>query len=295
MTAIFSFVPAPGYPLVRVGRKRKKSKAKNNLWTPKRWSDTPPDRIFNGRFDDPRKGYSPPPVNRSLFRMIYCAGELAGSIAEVGFYELPDLEVFSKTGISLSTGVTINSNWCRSRKYAYTTLDPDLIFVDLTTADTVQALRENPDMLELLEIYREEWQNSVNSLIAAKSDRAYRFDPKNFAILDRSIILGQSRRLTQEIARIIYKGSEPGGPGLPGQPPGKTVGGIRFASRHPAAWECWALFYERIKTNHTPQPDQFFKLTDKEVLTGARDVGLMIKRPRKPPEDPASLLASLYP
>lgn len=257
MPAEYSFVSPPTTPVVRVGR------AGKNLWLPKGWADARDDGTFGYRFDDPGGTYNPPILSQYRFQVIYCATWLAGAVGEVCARQRPELAALAARGLGGPEQGYISQEWCRTRAAGYTTLDPGLLFVDVAATSSVQALRESQRLAALA------LQHGYNDI-------------------DRSLVLGQDRRFTQEIARVIYEGSDIASGGLPGQPLGKVVAGIRYESRHPTGWECWALFHTRVV--HYPGEYDMLDVMDKDVREAASVLGLKVKTADGVFEDPLDLL-----
>ncbi|MEO5951684.1 MAG: hypothetical protein ABIQ44_04365, partial [Chloroflexia bacterium] len=181
--------------------------------------------------------HSPSIQDDDLFRILYCAIEPEGAICESasGLRPLPK----KLNNISLAQrssqaekGV-LDEDWCSTRKASYTQLNSELVLVNLASHQTANALSE--DAL-------------ISHWIAESG----------YTDLDPLIFRGPNRRLTQEVARHIWEQTEPNAPGLPGQPIGKTVGGIYYSSRHGDGtydYPCLALFDKRVEKLHTPDHD----------------------------------------
>ena len=56
--------------------------------------------------------------------------------------------------------------------------------------------------------------------------------------IDVAALCGPARILTQEIARYVYEQVD-----AAGQP---MYSGLRYLSRYNTAWECWAIFTDRL-------------------------------------------------
>lgn len=238
--AKFAFVSPPATPVIRIGR-RGAYLWKPNDWTSPRRRD---DGTFGYRFDDPGDMHDPPIPDKDKFRMIYCSTELVGAICEVGARELPALDELAAATNQPPQGI-LDEAWCSTRAAGYTVLDTDMLFVDVASRQTTNALRETP------------------SIAKFAHERGYED-------IDPALLRGPDRRLTQEIARYIYEESDPGGASLPGQPGGVVVGGIRYLSRHgdeKTDYECWALFDTRI--THYPKENVPLSLTSDASLVAS--------------------------
>ncbi len=88
--------------------------------------------------------------------------------------------------------------------------------------------------------------------------------------VDLSTITGGDRRLTQRVARYIHEWTD--GVGRTAFP------GLRYVSRHGAAWECWVLFADRLVGEQLPiQP---VRVDDAGLIAAARHLGLTIQLDR---------------
>jgi hypothetical protein len=217
--AEFVFVSPPATPVTRIGRQG------TNLWKPNSWASPRrrDDGTFGYRFDDPGDVHNPPIPDKDKFRMIYCSTTLVGALCEVGARELPTLDELAAATNQPPQGV-LDEGWCSTRAAGYTVLDAALLFLDVASRQTTNALREAPPIARL----------------------ARRMGYRD---IDPTFLRGPDRRFTQEIARYIYEQSGSGGAGLPGQPGGVVVAGIRYLSRHgdeKTDYECWAVFDKRI-------------------------------------------------
>jgi hypothetical protein len=242
----FVFVPPPKTPVARVGRKGR------DLWVSRDWRDASSiTHTFGNRFDDPGGAYGPPIPEAQRFQTLYCATRLAGSVAEVAAGEQPDRDVVAASGASRAKEGDLSPDWCASRAVSYTVLDPSLLFVDVASVGTINELKLSPRLARVAE--------EVDILR-----------------IDRGAILGDKRRFTQEIARIVYelpvywRVETPGG-----SPRVGVLAGIRYESRHPEGWECWAVFCDRLACG--PITYETLDLMDREVLLAAEDLGLLIK------------------
>lgn len=236
----------PKAPVARVGRRGR------DLWVPRDWCDVSTiTHTFGNRFDDPGGAYVPPIPEAQRFQTLYCATRLAGSVAELAAAEQADRDVVAASGASRVTPESLRAEWCATRAVSYTVLDPSLLFVDMAAAGTINELRRSRRL----------------ALVARDV---------GIEKIDRGAILGDKRRFTQEIARIVYelpthwRVEEPNGTIREG-----ILAGIRYESRHPEGWECWAVFTDRLACG--PITYGSFDLMDSEVLTAAEDLGFLIK------------------
>jgi hypothetical protein len=119
-------------------------------------------------------------------------------------------------------------------------LDPALRFVDVAHPDTLAAMRTH--------------------FAAVALDLGYRD-------VDLSTITSGDRRLTQRVARYVYERT-----GDAGRP---AFAGLRYVSRHGAAWECWALFADRLVGERlTVEP---VRADDPGLIAAARHLGLIVR------------------
>lgn len=256
----YVFIEAPPDPIVRVGKRG------FNLWIPKDWNHPRrrPDGTFGDRFDDPGKLHNPPVTDDDMFRMIYAAGGPEGAICETAAYLRPKPRKLRNRSLARRSNQAdkgvMDEDWCSTRKASFTSLNKDLVFVDVASHQTANALSEDR--------YIAHW-------IAAAG----------YSDVDPLILRGPNRRLTQEVARYIWERTEPGGIGLPGQPPGKVVAGIHYLSRHGDGmhdYPCWALFDKRVEGLHNPSPDVDLSLDDTcplapHIKRAAEYLGLVIE------------------
>jgi hypothetical protein len=247
--ASFAFVPPPRDPVTRVGR------LGSDLWQPNRWDSSrrkEDDGTFGYRFDDPGDLHDPPIPDAEKFRIIYCSTELTGAVCEVAAREIPTQASLADHTRQPPSGI-IDEDWCRTRAAGYTLLDPGLVFVDVAARATSNALNEA----------------SAISLLAAQ---------RGYNDIDPALLRGPDRRFTQEVARYIYEQTSPGAEGLPGQPTGAVVAGIRYLSRHGDAatdYECWATFDTRMV--HYRREDVPLTLrVDSLVATSIREAALYL-------------------
>jgi hypothetical protein len=169
-----------------------------------------PDGTFGGRFDDPAGRVGVQPHRR--FQTLYFAGDPAGAFAEVISRFRPDLAVQSAlSGLKPVPGV-VPAEWRAIRRLGVTTIVSSGEFVDIGNARTLATLRR---ML---------------------ASTALRLDIPD---VDLSALTGPARQLTQEAARYVYEQRTKDGH------PRYT--GIRYTSRLGRAWECWAIFADRLE------------------------------------------------
>ena len=251
---MFAFVQAPPPPalVTRIGR------LGTDLWQPKSWSSKSrrDDGTFGYRFDDPGDTHTPPIPDREKFRMIYCSTDIVGAVCEVAVRELLTPSNLADQTRQPPTGI-IDEEWCSTRAAGFTQLDPNLVFVDVAARATSNAL------------------NDVQGNYLTAAARPY-------SDIDPALLRGPDRRFTQEVARYIYEQTDWSGPGLPGQPPGPVVAGIRYLSRHGESgreFECWAIFDTRAV--HYPRPQIPLSLNSgsplaQSIREGALYVGLTV-------------------
>jgi hypothetical protein len=106
----------------------------------------------------------------------------------------------------------ISAAWRTRREFATTHLDPSLRFVDLASPETLDSLR---------------------------SDLAMTARPLGLTDIDFGTTLSPNRAFTQECSQYIYQQVDERGRPL--------YAGIRYLSRLNPAWECWAIFDERLR------------------------------------------------
>lgn len=155
------------------------------------------------------------------FRAIYCSTEPIASFAECCDHFCPDIEVVSRdSAISenlLNRGLVgglIHAKWRNKRLVGSALLDPNLRFANLETWRTLLFLRAS------------------RRVMSVASDL-------KLTRLDRSALLGQHRRLTQEVARYVYELKDRRG--------NPKFHGIRYFSPLNDKWECWAIFDTRVR------------------------------------------------
>ncbi len=82
--------------------------------------------------------------------------------------------------------------------------------------------------------------------------------------IDLSTVTSGDRRLTQRVARYVHEWPDD---------TGRTAfAGLRYVSRHGAAWECWALFADRLIGKQLPV--QAVRVDDVGLIAAARHLGL---------------------
>lgn len=137
----------------------------------------------------------------------------------------------------------VSAEWQSRRQIGRTTLDPALRFANVAARGSVQYLR---------------------SALAPVADRL------GIADIDASTMLNPALRgFTRACARHIYELHDDGLP---------RFAGIRYVSRlDPAAWECWAVFFDRIR--HTPGYPESIVADNPALQRVARDFALTIEGP----------------
>jgi hypothetical protein len=246
--AEFVFVSPPATPVTRIGRRG------TNLWKPNSWTSPRrrDDGTFGFRFDDPGDIHDPPIPDKDKFRMIYCSTTLVGAICEVGARELPALDELAAATNQPPQGV-LDEEWCSTRAAGYTFLDSGLLFVDVASRQTTNALREAPPIAKLAR-------------------------QMGYQDIDPASLRGPDRQFTQEIARYIYEQSSPGGVGLPGQSQGEVVAGIRYLSRHgdeKTDYECWAIFDKRMTHSRRENVPLSLRL-DSSLVASIREAAIYL-------------------
>lgn len=241
-----------------VGRIYRVAKRVHDPFEPKPWSLADENGVFGDRFDDPR-GNEVPQSQR--FRVIYCASTRAGAIGETvarvrpqlgeiaGFSDIrdtaddPEPQDIHLSGLrdpEIPERGVLLANWRLERQIYSTRLDPNAHFVDITSADSIQFLRD-----ELAET-------------------ATRLGLRD---LDLSTVTGPMREMTRECARCIY--SRVSSDGEP------IYAGIRYLSRLNPEWECWAIFHDRMV--HTPDVPEAIAPDDPDLCEVASLFNLSIE------------------
>lgn len=192
--------------------------------------------------------------------MIYCASGPAGAFGEAiaalrtplsemsvpqGLAEVTDAEPVADLlqGIrdprDLHRGV-VPSSWRYARRLGTLRLGPDLRFVDLMDAATLQYIREAFAPLALALGWRE---------------------------VDYGALFGPDRTFTHEIAGHFFEQIRENG-----QP---SFAGIRYASRLNLDWECWAIFDHRI--TYAERQTSVINFDTPGLLDAARLFGLTVQ------------------
>lgn len=189
--------------------------------------------------------------------MVYCATARVGAFGETIAGMRPSLDVLAGLadvdddepvdlvleGLSdpdrPQQGV-VSSDWRRQRRIGRTFVNPNLLFVDIAAAETLQYLRHSLASI---------------AVVLGVDD------------IDLSAVAGPYRRFTQECARHIYQQQN-----ADRQP---MFAGIRYISRFNLNWECWAVFDNRFQ--HTPFPAESIHPTDPGLLEAASLFGLSIE------------------
>lgn len=242
---------------------------------------TESDARSGGRFDDLAARSGLPEVRR--FRTIYCASQPEAAFGEVigprrvpldqlrriqarvptvpaGLAEISDDEPLDAllAGLIDPTDPTrgiVPRGWYQRRLLGSTVLDPALPFVDLTAGQTVQHLRQ--------------------ALAVAAADLG-------IADIDYSTIVGPNRRFTQLVATHVYEQ-------LDDDRDQPRYAGLTYRSRYNPAWECWAIFDQRLR--HQPVALEPIIADDPDLQAAAGLLHLTIEGPtagdyRRPSFDP---------
>ena len=137
----YVFMHPPKEPVVRIGKRH------TDLWQPKGWNHYRrlPDGTFGYRFDDPGRMHKPPIPEDLMLRMIYCASDLVGAVCEVAAGRRPPTRELARKSRQPLKGV-MDEDWCSGRAAGYTLLDADLLFVNLASHQTANALSEVPNI-----------------------------------------------------------------------------------------------------------------------------------------------------
>lgn len=205
-------MPPPPIPVYRVARRGV------DPFVPPDWAWAGgPNGTFTGRFDDPGKRDGLP--EDRCFHVIYCATGREGAFGETLANRRVPLDTLARvTAVrdsepgddALQPGM-IPVEWWQQRQVGSITLDPALRFVDIAAVETITHLRH---------------------VLAPVAVAVGLMD------IDLSAVTGPHRLLTQRAARYVYEQvDEHGRP---------RYAGIRYLSRLNAAWECWAVFNERL-------------------------------------------------
>jgi hypothetical protein len=235
-------VPPPASPIFRVARGDDGPPA--DPFVPPSWGRADADGTFGNRFDDPGMADGIPEEGR--FRVIYAAMQREGAFAETIAHFRPDLAAMAALRAIRGapeepqplTGV-VPARWRQLRGVGRLLLDPGARFVDVTHPDTLAELR------------------AVFAGLAAELGHRD---------VDLSTITSGDRRLTQRVARYVYERTDDAG-----RP---HFAGLRYVSRHGAAWECWALFADRLVGDRLPVEP--VRADDLGLIVAARHLGLTI-------------------
>jgi hypothetical protein len=227
-------------------------------FAPPEWDRAHDDGTFGNRFDDPSAALGRPPGER--FRAIYCATQRAAAFGETVARFRPSIVLLAQLAAveddeSLEEALAgavdpqdpyrglIPADWRLVRRIGQTVLDPSLRFVDIAAAGSVQHLRQ------------------------ALATRAAEL---RLTDVDLSSLTSPQRLFTQDCARYIYDQIDEDG-----QP---HFAGIRYPSRLSDAWECWAVFDDRLR--HAPGspalPESIFA-DDRDLEHVASMFGLTIE------------------
>lgn len=202
------------------------------------WAFAHPDGTFGNRFDDPGGHHGVAPAGR--FRILYLATESAGACGETLAGYRPDLAGLAGAGASPPARPAIPASWRLARRLGSTVLHPSLGLADLAAAETTHYLR---------------------GALAAVALTLGLHD------VDFSTLIGPQRRFTQEAARAIYEQRD-----RSGQP---LYAGLRYLSRFNPAWECWAVFVDRLR--HTVVRVEVIAPNHPGLHDAARMLGLAIE------------------
>lgn len=227
-------------------------------FAPPSWDRAGEDGTFGNRFDDPGPDTGQPVAQR--FRMIYCATQRAATFGETMarfrvsmrlLEQLATIDDDEPLDLSLQGAVDpddprhglIPAEWRMRRRIGHTLLDPSLMFVDVSHADTMQHLRE---------------------VLAPLAVRL------GIPDIDLGSLSSPQRRFTQGVARYIHEQRDDAG--YP------RFAGIRYTSRLNLEWECWAVFDDRIRQlDGMPATATSFFADDADFQAVARLFGLTIE------------------
>jgi hypothetical protein len=226
-------------------------------FSPPDWQFALEDGTFGNRFDDPAGRDH---ARDSAFRTIYRATQRIATFGETIARFRPSLELISQLEAiddeepvdqALSGAIDpddphrglIPADWRMRRRVGHTHLDPELSFVDLAHAETMQYLR---------------------TALAPFATRL------GIGDIDLSSLTSQQRRLTQQCARLIHD--------MPDEQGEFRFAGIRYPSRLNPDWECWAIFDDRIRhaSGWPGFPTSIFP-DDKDLMAAAKLFGLTIE------------------
>jgi hypothetical protein len=235
-------VPPPTSPIFRVARGDNGPPV--NPFASSPWERADADGTFGNRFDDPGQADGIPEEGR--FRIVYAATQREGAFAETIAHFRPDLEALAvlrairgAPGEPQPLTGAVPAQWRQVRGVGRLLLDPALRFVDVAHPDTLAAMRTH--------------------FAAVALDLGHRD-------VDLSTITSGDRRLTQRVARYVYERTDDAG-----RP---HFAGLRYVSRHGAAWECWALFADRLVGDRLPVEP--VRADDLGLIVAARHLGLTI-------------------
>ncbi|MDQ2653231.1 MAG: RES domain-containing protein [Chloroflexota bacterium] len=230
---------------------------------PPPWSNALPDGTFGNRFDDPSAADGIPPEDR--FQCVY-----AGTTAEAAFGETLDQfrvsidqlnliasmvedvesvealfgDVFDLEDPSVPARGIVWARWREERRLVTAHLDPSLRFADLASPASLQHL-----------------QYHLPAAAARAGLRSADFP----AVMDRT-----NRAFTQACSRYVYD--------LRDAAEATLFHGIRYLSRlDPVAWECWALFVDRIEGSLASGFPEPIAATHPALCSVARMFDLSIK------------------
>jgi hypothetical protein len=216
-------VRSPEAGLYRLGHRGQGS------FEPPDWNYQDPDGTFGNRFDDPLGSTL---QRDQCFRVVYCATDRVAAFGETlarfrtslpllaGLASVSDDDPVEESLAGSidpkdSGRVVVGADWQTQRMVTHTVLEPSLLFVDLTAAETIQYLRRP---------------------LAAVAHSLGLPD------IDEAAVIGPNRAFTQRVARYLYEQCDDEGHPL--------YAGIRYCSRLDLEWECWALYADRMK--HLP-------------------------------------------
>jgi hypothetical protein len=204
-----------------------------NAFDPPSWNYVQPETgTFGNRFDDPGQALGVPPEGR--FRVISSATTRVGAYGEVLANLRPALGMISRIAektrdidqrtLHAMVGVIdpedtsarlLSADWRTRRQVGHAVVDPGLWFADVAAASSLAHLRGVPELARL-----------AHEL--------------GLADIDISAISSQQRPFTQACSRYIHEVHDEDRP---------RFAGIRYMSRlgSGAAWECWALFDDRVQ------------------------------------------------
>lgn len=261
-------VPPPSSPVYRVARGP-------DPFEPPPWRVAGEDGTFGGRFDDPRGRRGLPEESR--FRSIYAASQRVGAFGEAIARFRPSLRTLRALAaiedadegtppVAPPTRGVVPEDWRARRRFGATELDPTLRFVDLRSPRTWQALR--PVFARIIGDLRLTVDLRDQAQPPDAADAA--FDLTDFLEVDSSLITGGTqlhRLVSQELALWAYELRDEAGRPL--------YSGLAYPSRLNPAWECWAVFQERMVHSPTGAPEPILA-DDPGLVEAARFHGLHI-------------------